>query len=95
MRGEPWKVTMLYTGADTLTAGRIKCAKEYIKNDSFFLTYGDGVADVKINELLESHVQSKKLVTLTAVKPEGRFGVLDIKNDNTILLLQENLVMLG
>lgn len=89
MRSEPWKVTMLYTGLNTMTAGRILRAKEYIGNEPFMLTYGDGVSDVNIEKLVESHLKSGKLVTLTAVQPEGRFGVLDIQNDGTIAQFQE------
>ena len=88
-RTEPWTVTMLYTGQDTLTAGRILRAKEIIGNESFMLTYGDGVSDVNIDKLVNSHVKSGKLVTLTAVKPEGRFGALDIQADGTITQCQE------
>ena len=89
MRSEPWKVTMLYTGLDTLTAGRIYRAKDYIGNEPFMLTYGDGVSDVNIEKLVESHAKSGKLVTLTAVQPEGRFGALDIEADGTISQFQE------
>ena len=89
MRSEPWKVTMLYTGPDTLTAGRIYRAKDYIGNDPFMLTYGDGVSDVNIEKLVDSHAKSGKLVTLTAVQPEGRFGALDIQADGTIAQFQE------
>lgn len=89
MRAEPWRVTMLYTGLNTLTAGRIKRAAPYIKNEPFMLTYGDGVADVDLSKLLDAHVKSGKTVTLTAVKPEGRFGALDIQADGTISQFQE------
>lgn len=89
MRSEPWKVTMLYTGPDTLTAGRIYRARDYIGNEPFMLTYGDGVSDVNIEKLVESHAKSGKLVTLTAVQPEGRFGALDIEADGTISQFQE------
>ena len=89
MRSEPWRVTMLYTGLETLTAGRIKRAKDYIGNDPFMLTYGDGVSDVNIEKLIDSHAKSGKLVTLTAVQPEGRFGALDIQADGTITQFQE------
>ena len=89
MRSEPWKVTMLYTGPNTMTAGRIARAKSYIGNESFMLTYGDGVSDVNIDKLVNSHVKSGKLVTLTAVKPEGRFGALEIQADGTISQFQE------
>ena len=89
MRSEPWRVTMLYTGPDTMTAGRIALAREYIGSDPFMLTYGDGVADVDLDALVERHAKSGKLVTLTAVRPEGRFGVLDISADGTISQFQE------
>lgn len=88
-RTEPWTVTMLYTGEETLTAGRIFRAKEIIGNEPFMLTYGDGVSDVNIEKLVDSHAKSGKLVTLTAVKPEGRFGALDISPDGTISQFQE------
>lgn len=80
---------MLYTGQDTLTAGRILRAKEYINNEPFMLTYGDGVGNIDINALIDTHKKSKKLVTLTAVQPEGRFGALDIASDGTITQFQE------
>ena len=89
MRSEPWKITMLYTGEDTMTAGRIAKAREYIGGEPFMLTYGDGVANVDIPSLLESHAKSGKLVTLTAVQPEGRFGALEIQADGTISQFME------
>ena len=89
MRSEPWKITLLYTGENTLTAGRIKRAAEYIGGEPFMLTYGDGVADINIDKLVDSHSKSGKLVTLTAVQPEGRFGALDILPDGTITQFQE------
>lgn len=81
---EPWKVTIIDTGLNTLTGGRIKRVEKYIKNDSFFLTYGDGVANVDISKLLRMHKQNKNLVTLTAVRPEGRFGTIDLDNGKVI-----------
>ena len=89
MQTEPWKVTMLYTGQDTMTGGRIKRAQEYIGDEPFLLTYGDGVADVNINEVIKSHKASKKLVTMTAVQLSGRFGALVIKDDNMITSFME------
>ena len=89
MRSEPWKVTLLYTGEGTMTAGRIARAKSYIGNEPFMLTYGDGVSDVDLEKLVDSHAKSGKLVTLTAVQPEGRFGALDIRPDGTISQFQE------
>lgn len=86
---EPWKVTLLDTGIDTLTGGRIKKAQEYIGNEPFMLTYGDGVSDVNIGELVRFHQQGKRLATLTAVQPQGRFGVLDIDESSNIRSFQE------
>lgn len=86
---EPWKVTMLYTGEDTMTGGRIKKAQKYIGNEPFLLTYGDGVADVNINDLIKAHKSSNKLITMTAVQPSGRFGALVIKDDNIITSFKE------
>ena len=84
MQTEPWKVTMLYTGQDTMTGSRIKKAQEYIGNEPFMLTYGDGVADIDINKLIRVHKSSGKILTLTAVKPFGKFGALNISNDGSI-----------
>jgi len=78
---EPWKVTLIDTGIDTMTGGRIKRAKEYIGNESFMVTYGDGVSNINLNSLKELHFLEKNIVTLTAIKPSGRFGVLDIKEN--------------
>lgn len=81
---EPWKVTMLYTGENTMTGSRIKKAQNYLGNEPFMLTYGDGVSDIDINALLKCHKFSGKYLTLTAVKPSGKFGALDINSDGTI-----------
>lgn len=78
---EPWKVTLVDTGLDTMTGGRIKRIQKYIGDEPFMLTYGDGVSDVNINELVEFHKEKRTIATLTAVQPEGRFGVLDIQDD--------------
>ena len=86
---EPWKVTMLYTGQETLTGSRIKKAQEYIGREPFLLTYGDGVSDVDINKLIECHKKSKKYLTITAVKPSGKFGALDIAPDGGISSFKE------
>jgi glucose-1-phosphate cytidylyltransferase len=74
---EPWKVTLLETGLDTMTGGRIKRAKNFIGNEPFLLTYGDGVSDVDLKELISFHKKHGKLITMTAVQPEGRFGALE------------------
>lgn len=89
MRNEPWRITMLYTGPDIMTAGRIQRAAPYIGNEAFMLTYGDGVGDVNIDRLLAAHSRAGKLVTLTAVKPEGRFGALEIGADGGVSRFQE------
>lgn len=88
-RTEPWRVTMLYTGADTMTGGRIAKAKEYLKNERFLLTYGDGVANVNIEKLIKHHENSGKTVTLTAVQPSGKFGALNIDKNDNILSFKE------
>ena len=88
-RHEPWKVTMLYTGQDTMTGGRIKKAQDYIGNEPFLLTYGDGVADVNIDDLIKNHKNSGKIVTMTAVQLQGRFGSLVIKDNNMITSFME------
>ena len=75
---ENWKITLVDTGLDTMTGGRIKRVKEYIRNETFMLTYGDGVSDVNINELVKHHKLNKKLATVTAVQPSGRYGLLNI-----------------
>ena len=80
-RAEPWIVTLVDTGEETMTGGRLKRVEQYIKNDDVFcLTYGDGVSDININKLIEHHKKQKTLATLTAVYPPGRFGSLDISN---------------
>lgn len=88
-RCEPFKVTMLYTGRDTMTGGRINRAKEYLKDEPFMLTYGDGVSDVNIHGLIENHKKSGKIVTLTAVQPQGRFGALEISENGLVDHFQE------
>lgn len=81
---EPWKVTLLYTGRDTLTAGRIKRAQKFVGNEPFMLTYGDGVADIDVKALLKNHRDSHKYCTLTAYQPEGKYGALAIETDGRI-----------
>ena len=81
---EPWKVTLVNTGLHTLTAGRILRAKEYIGTERFMLTYGDGVADVDVNELLACHESSGKTVTISTTQPSGRFGAVRIEEDGTV-----------
>ena len=75
---EPWKVTLVDTGAETQTGGRIRRVGEYVRDDTFMLTYGDGVSDVDIGKLLDFHRSHGRLATITAVQPLGRFGALQI-----------------
>ena len=78
-RAEPWKVTLVDTGDNTMTGGRLKQVSKYIENEAdFFFTYGDGVSDINISETLKFHRSHNKLATLTATYPPGRFGALDI-----------------
>lgn len=78
---EPWKVTVVDTGLHTMTGGRLKRVKEYIGDEAFLMTYGDGVCDVDIRALVKAHKAHGKLATLTAVLPEGRFGVMDMEGN--------------
>jgi len=83
-QAEPWCVTLVDTGTDSMTGGRIKRAQHYIGDETFMLTYGDGVSDVNIKELLASHKDSKCLLTVTAVQPSGKFGALDLDENNQV-----------
>lgn len=82
---EPWKVTIVNTGLDTLTGGRIKRIKEYVGNETFLMTYGDGVSDVDIAKTVQFHKKHGKKVTMTAVQPGGRFGTLDIQEKTNVI----------
>jgi len=75
---EPWKVTLVETGLHTMTGSRVKQIESYVGDSPFMLTYGDGLSDVNIHELVHSHKESKQLATITAVQPEGRFGRLEL-----------------
>lgn len=86
---EPWKVTIVDTGLDTCTGGRVKRIEQYIGNESFMLTYGDGVSDIAIDRLYQFHKSHHKIATLTAVTLGQRFGVLDIKENNKISAFRE------
>lgn len=81
---EPWKVTVVNTGVNTLTGGRIKQLKNYLSNGTFMMTYGDGLSDINLVDLVEFHKSHGKIATLTAVRPGGRFGVLDIGGNNNV-----------
>lgn len=86
---EPWKVTLIDTGLETMTGGRIKRVQDYVGNDPFLLTYGDGVSDVDINKLIQFHKDHGKIITMTAVQPEGRFGSLQINEYEKVTSFQE------
>ena len=88
-RCEDWKVTVVDTGLNTMTGGRIKRIQSYIGNESFFMTYGDGVCDVDINKLLEFHKKEGKFATLTSVLQDQSKGVLDIGGDNAVKSFRE------
>lgn len=82
---EPWKVTLVDTGESTMTGGRLKRVREYIGNETFCFTYGDGVADINIAEVIEFHEQQNTLATLTAVQPPGRFGAISLHEGQTVI----------
>ena len=86
---EPWKVTLLDTGLNAMTGARVKKAKEHIGNKPFMLTYGDGVADIDIQETLAFHQQHGKLMTMTSAQPEGRFGALNINKNDQVTTFEE------
>lgn len=78
---EPWKVTLVDTGLDSMTGGRLKRVRQYLDDEDFCFTYGDGLSDVNLSELLKFHKESGKLATVTAVQPPGRFGALILDSD--------------
>ncbi len=78
---EPWKVTLVDTGLETMTGGRVKRAEKFLKDDTFLLTYGDGVSDIDLEKLISFHKKNGKLMTLTSVQPDGRFGALELEGD--------------
>lgn len=78
---EPWKVTLIETGLDTMTGGRLKRVKDYIGNDTFCFTYGDGLTDLDITKLIAFHKEQKTLATMTAVQPPGRFGAFTLSEN--------------
>ena len=86
---EPWKVTVVDTGLHTMTGGRLKRIQKYVGDQTFMMTYGDGVSDIDLDALLEFHRVHKKAATLTAIQPGGRFGVLDIDDNETVRQFSE------
>lgn len=92
---EPWKVTVVDTGLHTMTGGRIKRIQEYIGDETFLMTYGDGVCDVNINQLIQFHKDHGKIATLTAVLQDQSKGVLDIDGDNAVKSFREKSITDG
>jgi glucose-1-phosphate cytidylyltransferase len=88
-RAENWHVTLVDTGEETMTGGRIKRIQPHVDGEPFLLTYGDGVADIDIAALIAFHRRAGTLATLTAVRPQGRFGALDLGADNTVTSFSE------
>lgn len=86
---EPWKVTLVNTGLETMTGGRLRQVREYIEDAPFHFTYGDGVSDVNIKGLVEFHKAHSKLATVTTVQPGGRFGALDLGENGEVFGFQE------
>ena len=86
---ENWRVTVLDTGLNTMTGGRLARARDVIGNEDFLLTYGDGVGDIDINELLKLHYEKGAVLTLTSAQPNGRFGALQIDNDDRVVQFRE------
>lgn len=86
---ESWKVTLLDTGLNTLTGGRVLQARKFVGNETFMLTYGDAVADIDIKKLLKFHKAHKKAATITVVQPDGRYGVVDIAADKVMRFIEK------
>jgi len=86
---EPWKITLLDTGIESMTGGRVKRAQAFIGDEPFMLTYGDGVSNINIEELVKFHKSHGKAMTMTSAQPEGRFGALNIEENNQVSSFQE------
>jgi glucose-1-phosphate cytidylyltransferase len=86
---EPWKVTLLDTGLNSMTGGRVKRAQEVVGNEPFMLTYGDGVSDIELDKLVAFHQSHGKALTMTSAQPEGRFGALNIGYDSEVTNFEE------
>jgi len=81
---EPWKITLVHTGDESMTGGRIKRIQKYVNDETFMLTYGDGVGDINITNLFDHHKEHGKLCTVTSVQPSGRFGALDLSENDKV-----------
>lgn len=90
-QSEPWKVTLVDTGSETMTGGRIKRVEKYLNDEPFMLTYGDGVSDIDLSNLVKFHKDHGKLITMSSVQPEGRFGSLILNGNNEVLRFQEKI----
>lgn len=88
---EPWKITAIDTGLNTMTGGRIKRVQKYLENETFCLTYGDDLKRINIANLITFHKKQKKFVTLSAAQPPGRFGILKLENNNVVELREKPL----
>lgn len=88
-KAEPWKITLLDTGLNSMTGGRVLRAKKYVGDEPFMLTYGDGVSDVNIKELVEHHNNHSGCITMTSVQPDGRFGALKMEGDRISEFLEK------
>ena len=86
---EPWRVTLVDTGADTMTGGRLKRVRDYLDDDTFCFTYGDGLADVDLRQLIEFHRKHGRHATLTAIQPPGRYGAVNIDSDTRVTSFME------
>lgn len=84
-KAEPWSITLIDTGQNTMTGGRLKRVEKYIKEDTFCFTYGDGLSDINIKSLIDFHKKNGREATVTAVRPRGRFGALNINSDSAIV----------
>ena len=90
-KAEPWKITLVDTGEFTMTGGRLLKIKDFLENEPFCFTYGDGVSDINIKNLINHHKKNKRLATITAVKPPGRYGVINLGSNNSVNGFQEKI----
>ena len=88
-QAEPWNITLVDTGMNTMTGGRIKRIAQHVNGERFMLTYGDGVSNIDVNKLIAHHEKAKKMCTVTAVQPLGRFGALNLNNSNEVVSFME------
>ena len=87
-KNKSWEINLVDTGSDTFTGGRLKRMEKYLSNETFLMTYGDGISDIDINELIKFHKDHKKMVTISAVRPPARFGSLSL-NGSTVIKFKE------